>query len=97
MPASGGRKARSQLRPFIAWVRSQIRASGKTEQIAAATQVSTVLSGMLRSDTRDSLSAGKPGIGIAQQAFPDVAEDGSPVGPFDAILAYLRRRTPGGQ
>jgi len=29
----------------------QIRVSGKTEQIAAATQVSTVLSGMLRSDT----------------------------------------------
>jgi hypothetical protein len=55
MPASEGRKARSQLRPFIAWVGSQIRASRKAEQIAAATQVSTVLSGMLRSDTRDSL------------------------------------------
>ena len=60
MPTSGGRKARSQLRPFIAWVGSQIRASGKTEQIAAATQVSTVLSGMLRSDTATAYRQASP-------------------------------------
>jgi hypothetical protein len=34
---------------------------------------------------------------IAQQAFPDVAEGGSVLGPFDAILADLKRRTQGSQ
>jgi hypothetical protein len=59
-----GKEARSQLCPFIAWVGSQIRASGKTEQIAAATQVSTVLSGMLRTDTLDSaVDTREPGTG----------------------------------
>ena len=33
---------------------------------------------------------------IAQQAFPDVT-GGSVLGPFDAILADLKRRTQGGQ
>ena len=35
--------------------------------------------------------------GIAQQAFPDVAGDGSVVGPFDAILAELTRRIQSGE
>jgi hypothetical protein len=35
--------------------------------------------------------------GIVQQAFPDVAGGGSVVGPFDAILADLKRRTQAGQ
>jgi hypothetical protein len=35
--------------------------------------------------------------GIAQQAFPDVAGGGSVLGPFDAILADLKRRTQGSQ
>jgi hypothetical protein len=43
------------LRPFIAWVGSHIRAAGKAVQMAEATQASTVLSGMLRSGTRDSI------------------------------------------
>lgn len=35
--------------------------------------------------------------GIAQHAFPDVAEGGSVPGPIDAILADLKRRTHGSQ
>ena len=35
--------------------------------------------------------------GIAQQAFPDVAEGDSMLGPFDAILTDLKRRTRGDQ
>lgn len=35
--------------------------------------------------------------GVAQQAFPDVGGGGSVVGPFDAILAALKRRTQGSQ
>jgi hypothetical protein len=35
--------------------------------------------------------------GIAQQAFQDVGGGGSVVGPFDAILADLKRRTQGSQ
>ena len=35
--------------------------------------------------------------GIAQQAFPGVAEGDSVLGPFDAILTDLKRRTQGGQ
>lgn len=48
--------ARSQLRPRIAWVGSQIRASGKALHTAAATHASTVLSGMLRSGMPESLA-----------------------------------------
>jgi len=35
--------------------------------------------------------------GIAHQAFPDIADSGSLVAPFDAILAELKRRMQGGQ
>ena len=35
--------------------------------------------------------------GIAQQAFPDAVGGGSVVGPFDGILADLKRRTQAGQ
>ncbi len=34
--------------------------------------------------------------GIARQAFPEVADVGSLVGPFDAVLAELNQRTQGG-
>jgi hypothetical protein len=55
------------------------------------------LTGQARQDGFSPVSLyGRVG-GMAQQAFPDVGGGGSLVGPLDAILADLKRRTQGGR